>query len=65
MGGRELHDSSSQMSRHFGEARCSGQDQEERMVGGDCDGGAVEEPTCLVLLKQLVKIADDLYLKFV
>ena len=35
------------MSRHFGEARRSGQDQEERMVGGDCDGGAVEEPTCL------------------
>ena len=35
------------MSRHFGEARRSGQDQEERTVGGDCDVGAVEEPTCL------------------
>ena len=53
------------MSRHFGEARRSGQDQEERMVGGDCDEGTVEESTCLVLLKQLVKIADDVYLKFV
>ena len=65
MGGRGLHGSSCLISRHCGEARSSGPDQEERMGGGDCNGGSVEEPTWLVLLKQLVKIADDVYLKFV
>ena len=49
VGGRGLHGLSSQISRHCGEARSSGPDQEERMGGGDCDGKAVEELTWLDL----------------